>query len=59
MEPKEAIQILEALLKKDVLTEEEEKAVETAMGMLSWSSLARSNLKAGKAKRDRKRNTEW
>ncbi|MBN2239308.1 MAG: hypothetical protein JW712_06005 [Dehalococcoidales bacterium] len=59
MEPKEAIDILQALLKKDILSDEEKTAVETALGMLSWSSLARSNLKARKAKRDQKRNTEW
>ena len=59
MEPKEAADILVELLKKDILTDEEKEAVEAALGMLSWSSLARSRLKARKTKREQKRNTEW
>ena len=45
------------MLEKESLTDKEKEAITTAMGMLSWTSLARSSLKARKAKRDR--NLEW
>ena len=57
MEPKEAIDILQKLLKKDALSDAEKEAVTTAIGVLSWSALGKSNLKARKAKRDK--STEW
>ena len=57
MEPKEAIEILQKMLEKESLTDKEKEAITTAMGMLSWTSLARSSLKARKAKRDK--SMEW
>jgi hypothetical protein len=57
MEPKEAIEILQKLLENESLSEKEKEAITTAIGMLSWTSLARSSLKARRAKRDK--NLEW
>ena len=57
MEPKEAIEILQKMLEKESLTDKEKGAITTAIGMLSWTSLARSSLKARRAKRDK--NLEW
>ena len=57
MEHKEAIEILKSLLEKHRLDTEEKEAVMTAIGILSWTSLSKSRIKAQKAKRDKA--TEW
>ena len=57
MEHKEAIEILKRLLEKHQLNTEEKEAVMTAIGILSWTSLSKSYIKAQKAKRDKA--TEW
>ena len=45
-----AIEILIQLLKSRSLTEDEKEAILTAIGVLGWSSLAESNLKARRNK---------
>lgn len=57
MDYQKAIAILQSLLEKHPLDDEEKEAIMTAIGMLSWGSLAASRLKAKKAKRDK--STEW
>jgi hypothetical protein len=57
MEHRKAADILMNLEKKYPLSDEEKKAVMTAIGMLGWSSLSRSRMKAQKSKREK--NTEW
>jgi uncharacterized protein YdaT len=51
MDDKKAIEVLSALLKKGILRVEEDEAVHSAIGILSWTSLAESWIKALKAKR--------
>jgi hypothetical protein len=57
MEYQKAIAILKSLLDKRSLSAEEKEAVFTAIGVLSWASLAKSKLKARKAKQGK--STEW
>ncbi|MFC1921447.1 hypothetical protein ACFLYQ_06975 [Chloroflexota bacterium] len=57
MEYKEAIAILTNLLDRHPLDADEKEAVMTAIGILSWGALSKSNLKARKSKRDK--STEW
>jgi hypothetical protein len=57
MEYQKAVAILKNLLDKPSLAAEEKEAVLTAIGVLVWGSLAKSKLKAQKAKRDKR--TEW
>jgi hypothetical protein len=57
MEPKKAIEILQKIMESHTLTAEEKEAVNAAIGMLSWGSLAQSKMKAQKAKREK--STEW
>ena len=57
MEYQKAIVILKNLLDRHSLNAEEKEAVMTAIGVLSWSSLSKSKIKAQKAKRDK--STEW
>ena len=57
MEYQKAIEILKSLLDKHQLDAEEKEAVMTAIGVLSWGSLAKSKIKALKAKREK--STEW
>ena len=52
MDHKQAIEILTRMLDKHRLGEEEKKAVLTAIGVLSWTTLAQSRLKSKKAKRE-------
>lgn len=56
MEDKKALEILTQILKKYHFSDEEKKAVETAIGILSWSKLGqgriRSIAKARRVKRD-------
>lgn len=53
MEHKEAVTTLISLMGKHSLNAEEKDAVLTAIGVLSWSSLAKGRIKALKAKRDK------
>ena len=57
MEYEKAIDILKALLAKQQLNAEEKEAVMTSIGLLSLGTLAKSKLKAQKAKRDK--SLEW
>ena len=57
MEYQKAIAILQSLLERHSLDAEEKEAVMTAIGVLSWGALAKSKIKAQKAKRDK--STEW
>ena len=57
MEYVNAIVILKSLLDKHPLNHKEKEAVMTAIGVLSWGSLAKSKIKALKAKREKA--TEW
>ncbi len=45
MEDKKAAEILSGLLDKHKLSEEEKKAVLTAIGVLAWTSLGKSRIK--------------
>jgi hypothetical protein len=57
MEYQKAIDILKRLLDRHSLDTEEKEAVTTAIGLLSLGVLAKSKIKAQKAKRDK--STEW
>jgi hypothetical protein len=57
MEYQKAIAILKRLLDRHSLDTEEKEAVTTAIGLLSLGVLAKSKIKAQKAKRDK--STEW
>ncbi|MFA6306851.1 MAG: hypothetical protein WCV70_02660 [Patescibacteria group bacterium] len=57
MEDKKALAILINLLKKRWLNAEEKEAVSAAIGILSWTSLSKSRIKALKAKRDK--SVKW
>ena len=57
MEHQEAIVILQNLLDKHPLNAKEKEAIMTAIGILSWTSLSKSRMKAQKAKREKA--TEW
>jgi hypothetical protein len=46
MNDKNAIEILQNLENKYPLSEEEKEAINTAMGMLSWSAITEQRLKA-------------
>ena len=50
MDDKKAANILIGLMKKYSLSGEEKEAVENAIGILSWTSLAQSRIKARKEK---------
>lgn len=53
MNDKHAATILLALIEKQILTPEEEEAVRSAIGVLSWTSLAEGRMNAIKKKRER------
>ena len=53
MEDKKALGILMKMLDKKSLSVQEKKAILAAVGVLSWTSLAESKIKARKAKRDK------
>jgi hypothetical protein len=57
MEYEKAITVLTGLLKKYPLDADEKEAIITTIELLSLGSLAKSKLKAQKAKRDK--STEW
>ena len=57
MEYQRAIDVLKSLYERHPLSAEEKEAVMTAIGVLSWGSLAKSKIKALKAKREK--STEW
>jgi len=57
MEYQKAVDILQSLLANHSLSLEEKEAVLTAIGVLGWGTLAKSRLKAQKAKRDK--STQW
>lgn len=54
MDDKKAASILMGLLEKYSLDEEEKEAIKSAIGILSWTSLAQSRMKNLKEKRDKK-----
>ena len=53
MEHKEAADILINLSSKSMLNEQEKEAVNIAIGVLAWTSLAKSRMKNLKAKKNR------
>jgi len=57
MDHKEAMNILQELVKKGTLTESEREAVTTAIGILSWTTLSKGVARARKEKRDK--SLEW
>lgn len=57
MDHKKAAEILMDLSKKTSLNSEEKEALGTAIGILSWTSLAKNNLKARKEKHDK--DSKW
>lgn len=52
MTDKESIVVLQSLIERKVLTSEEEEAVRSAIGILSWTSLAESGIKRLKERRE-------
>ena len=60
MEHQKAITLLTSMLERHPLNAEEKEAVTTAIGVLGWSSLAKSRIEAHKAKKaKRDKSTEW
>lgn len=57
MDDKKAAKVLLNLLEKHKLNDEEKKALESAIGILSWTSLSKSRIKAKKDKLDK--SAEW
>lgn len=53
MEDKKALAILMKMLEKKSLSAEEREAILAAVGVLSWTSLAGSKIKARKDKREK------
>lgn len=56
MDDKKSIKVLLKLIEKSVLNTDETEAVRSAIGVLSWTSLAESRLRSIKAKK--KKNDE-
>lgn len=61
MEDKEAIEILMKLLDKHSFTGKEKKAIRSAIGILSWSKLAKGRIEsiAKSQKTKREKDTQW
>ncbi len=57
MEQQKAAEILIGMLSKRRFGAEEKEAIVTALGVLAWTTLSKSRIKAIKAKRDR--DSEW
>jgi hypothetical protein len=57
MDYKKAIEILINLQKKDSLSKDEKEAVSSAVGILSWVSLAKNRFKSHKEKEER--DSKW
>jgi hypothetical protein len=57
MDDKKAVKILMRLLDKHELNNEERKAVKAAIGILSWTTLAKSRMKENKKKLDK--SMQW
>ena len=57
MDDKKAAAILMGMLEKYLLDDEEKEAVKSAIGILSWTSLSKSRLKAIKDKREK--DAKW
>jgi hypothetical protein len=57
MDDKKAAAILKGMLDKYRFDGEEKEAVESVIGLLCWTSLAKSGIKTKKAKRDK--STQW
>ncbi|NTW22375.1 hypothetical protein HGA34_02395 [Candidatus Falkowbacteria bacterium] len=57
MDDKKAASILMGILDKHPLSEEEKEAIKSAIGILSWTSLAESRIKKLKAKKES--SAEW
>lgn len=55
MTDKKAASILLALMKKHSLQGEEKQAIESAIGILSWTSLSESRIKSLKDKLEKKK----
>ena len=57
MDDKKAAGILISMLGNHKFSKEEKEAVESAIGILSWTSLSKSKIKARKDKLEK--STEW
>jgi len=57
MKDKEAVNVLTKMLDQHSFSAEEKKAIAAAIGILSWTSLADSKIKARKIKREK--DIEW
>jgi hypothetical protein len=58
MDHQEASTILIKLLNKNSFSDEEKEAVFTAIGVLGWTSLSKSKIKAMRDKREKSKNGE-
>jgi len=58
MEDKEAIKILEHMLKADSTSAEEKEALKTAIGILGWSKLMEGYMDRRKKARDRRNSVD-
>lgn len=56
MDHKQALNILIKILEKYSFAAEEKEAIMTAIGILSWTTLSESRLKAIKAKKEKRRS---
>ena len=56
MDHQKAFAILIKLLDKNQLDDEEREAILTAVGVLAWTSLSKSKIKAMRDKRERLKN---
>jgi hypothetical protein len=57
MDYQKTIAVLKNLVEKHPLNDEEKEAVQTAMGVLVWGSLAKSKTRAQTTKREKR--TQW
>jgi hypothetical protein len=58
MEDKVAIDILNDLLKKYPLAEDEQQAILTAIGILAWTKLSEGHMKSLKQGREKRTSSE-
>ena len=57
MDDKKSIEILQRVLEKYSLTDEEKEAVRSAIGVFSWTSLSAGRIKSIKKKKEK--DLEW
>ncbi|MEI7498127.1 MAG: hypothetical protein WCK11_02490 [Candidatus Falkowbacteria bacterium] len=57
MDDKKTAEILMKLIQKDILEDNEKEAIRAAIGILTWTQLAKSRIK--KQQEKIKKSTEW